>query len=153
MLVAAIETLVRLGLDLEPFEKLLEAMRSDTSLNIYKERSQSECMRVFYKHGGTFFAAASLMCLQEFLDPAALYALLRVSDDCVDDADDHVGHMEMDAAKPEAKDLGRAFQLTNFSRNIDEDIDIQRLYVPVELCEKHCMDLPLRHATRRSSAP
>ena len=25
--------------------------------------------------------------------------------------------------------------------------DIQRQYVPVELCEKHCVDLQLRHPT------
>ena len=49
---------------------------------------------------------------------------------------------EMDAARPHAKGLGRAFQLTNFSRDIDEDIDIQRQYIPVE---KHGVDLQVRH--------
>ena len=48
---------------------------------------------------------------------------------------------EIDRATPHALDLGKAFQLTNFSRDVDEDLDIQRQYVPVELCEKHGVDL------------
>jgi lycopene cyclase domain-containing protein len=197
-------------------------------------RSLYANMRYFYLHGRSFFAGASLMKLQEFLDTAALYGLFRIADDCVDDVDDHASrrqrladfegkfwkawksqdqdcyHLhpvlpsvieacsrlnfpeeffecffsrmradtgvnicqnmedcywymegsaavigdfmlpimmpdateeERDLARPYAKDLGRAFQLTNFCRDIDEDIDIQRQYVPVDLCNKHGVDL------------
>jgi len=197
-------------------------------------RSRHACMKLLYNHGRTFFAGASLMKLQQFLDTAALYGLLRIADDCVDDVDDHesrrkrlddfegkfwsawasqdvdcydkhpvlpavievsnrlkfpreffeefframrsdvqvnivrnwadaykymegsaaiVGdfmlpilmpdssQQERDEALPYAKDLGRAFQLTNFCRDIDEDIDIQRQYIPEELCRKHGVDI------------
>lgn len=36
------------------------------------------------------------------------------------------------AATEPARDLGNAFQLTNFLRDIDEDLDRQRIYVPQE---------------------
>jgi phytoene synthase len=36
------------------------------------------------------------------------------------------------AALPRARDLGNAFQLTNFLRDIDEDLDLGRVYVPQE---------------------
>jgi phytoene synthase len=36
------------------------------------------------------------------------------------------------AALPHARDLGNAFQLTNFLRDIDEDLDLGRVYLPQE---------------------
>ena len=36
------------------------------------------------------------------------------------------------AALPRARDLGNAFQLTNFLRDIDEDLDLGRVYLPQE---------------------
>lgn len=59
------------------------------SLRTELQRAQRECMRLFYNHGRTFFADASLMNVQQFLDTAALYGLFRIADDCVDDVDDH----------------------------------------------------------------
>lgn len=206
------------------------------SLRTELQRSRRACIRLFYDHGRTFFAGASLMAPQQFLDTAAVYGLMRIADDCVDDVDDFeerrrrldefegifwrcwraksaseadhpvmpavietsmrlgypdnfferffkamrsditentcetwddaieyiegsaavVGEFmlpilmpdasveEIDKARPHAKDLGRAFQLTNFSRDIDEDLDIQRQYIPVELCKKHGVDLRKR---------
>jgi lycopene cyclase domain-containing protein len=40
-------------------------------------------------------------------------------------------------ALPHARNLGNAFQLTNFLRDIHEDTTIARQYVPTELCAKH----------------
>jgi phytoene desaturase len=206
------------------------------SLRTELQRSRRECMRLIYNHGRTFFAGASLMAPQQFFDTAAIYGLMRIADDCVDDVDDfaerkrridefegifwrcwhaqtahesdhpvmpavietclrlkyprsffdrffaamrsdtevnicrtwedceryidgsaavvgefmlpilmpHSTQEEIDEARPHAMDLGRAFQLTNFSRDVDEDLDIQRQYVPVELCEKHGVDLSKR---------
>ena len=200
------------------------------------QRSRRACIHLFYNHGRTFFAGASLMAPQQLIDTAAVYGLMRIADDCVDDVDkfeerrrrlvefeaifwrcwharsaseadhqvmpavietsvrlgypddlferffkamrsdiaEHICHTwddvleyiegsaavvgefmlpilmpnssaeEIDEARPHAKDLGRAFQLTNFSRDIDEDWDIQRQYIPVELCKKHGVDLSKR---------
>jgi phytoene synthase len=36
------------------------------------------------------------------------------------------------AATPHARDLGDAFQLTNFLRDVDEDLDRDRVYLPLE---------------------
>jgi phytoene synthase len=214
------------------------------SLRTELQRSRRECMRLLYNNGRTFFAGASLMAPQQFLDTAAIYGVMRIADDCVDDVDDFderkrridefegifwrcwhakaateadhpvmpavietslrmnipvgfyqrfframrsdtrenicrtwedseiyidgsaavVGEFmlpilmpdstqaEIDAARPHAMDLGKAFQLTNFSRDIDEDLDIQRQYVPVELCEKHGVDLWKRDAQQEGFA-
>jgi 15-cis-phytoene synthase len=43
---------------------------------------------------------------------------------------------DADAAREHARDLGNAFQLTNFLRDIDEDLDRGRTYVPQEDIEK-----------------
>ena len=45
---------------------------------------------------------------------------------------------------PYAKDLGRAFQMTNFIRDIAEDLDLGRQYVPEELCKQHNVVLSLK---------
>jgi phytoene synthase len=37
-----------------------------------------------------------------------------------------------DAARPHARELGLAFQLTNFLRDVDEDLDRGRVYLPAE---------------------
>ena len=39
---------------------------------------------------------------------------------------------DADAARPHARDLGHAFQLTNFLRDVDEDLDRGRVYLPQE---------------------
>jgi 15-cis-phytoene synthase len=39
---------------------------------------------------------------------------------------------ELAAAKPHARDLGDAFQLTNFLRDVAEDLDRDRVYIPQE---------------------
>jgi 15-cis-phytoene synthase len=39
---------------------------------------------------------------------------------------------DLEAARPHARDLGNAFQLTNFLRDVAEDLDRGRVYVPQE---------------------
>ena len=39
----------------------------------------------------------------------------------------------LQVARPHARDLGLAFQLTNMLRDIGEDIDLDRQYIPVEV--------------------
>ncbi len=51
------------------------------------------------------------------------------------------------AALPHARDLGNAFQLTNFLRDIDEDLDRGRQYVPLEDSRRFQVDLTERRVT------
>merc|ERR1719160_2297421 len=48
------------------------------------------------------------------------------------------------AALPHARDLGNAFQLTNMIRDIDEDQDLDRQYIPEEICQQFGVKLSLR---------
>jgi phytoene synthase len=50
-------------------------------------------------------------------------------------------------ALPHARDLGNAFQLTNFLRDIDEDLDRDRQYVPQEDLRRFGVDLRARRCT------
>jgi len=54
---------------------------------------------------------------------------------------------DYDAALPHARDLGNAFQLTNFLRDIDEDLDRGRQYVPLEDTERFGVELTQRRIT------
>jgi phytoene synthase len=47
---------------------------------------------------------------------------------------------ESPAATPHARDLGLAFQLTNFLRDVDEDLQRGRVYIPAEDLEAHGAD-------------
>jgi phytoene synthase len=51
---------------------------------------------------------------------------------------------DYDAALPHARDLGNAFQLTNFLRDIDEDLDRGRQYIPLEDSRRFGVDLTTR---------
>ena len=51
---------------------------------------------------------------------------------------------DYDVALPHARDLGNAFQLTNFLRDIDEDLDRGRQYVPLEDSRRFDVDLTQR---------
>lgn len=51
------------------------------------------------------------------------------------------------SALPHARDLGNAFQLTNFLRDIDEDLDRGRQYVPLEDSTRFDVDLTQRSLT------
>jgi 15-cis-phytoene synthase len=50
-------------------------------------------------------------------------------------------------ALPHARDLGNAFQLTNFLRDIDEDLDRGRQYLPLEDTSRFGVDLTQRRVT------
>ena len=67
-----------------------------------------------------------------------------------DVGDGEMGDGDMDilekrrVAEEHARDLGRAFQLTNMIRDIDEDIDLRRQYVPEDLCARHNVNIDKR---------
>jgi phytoene synthase len=52
-----------------------------------------------------------------------------------------------DAARPHARDLGNAFQLTNFLRDVGEDLDRGRVYLPQEDLRRFGADPWLRRVT------
>ena len=52
-----------------------------------------------------------------------------------------------DAAFDHARDLGNAFQLTNFLRDVNEDLDRGRVYIPQEDVRRYGVDLSKRKCT------
>jgi 15-cis-phytoene synthase len=54
---------------------------------------------------------------------------------------------DIDAARPHAMDLGNAFQLTNFLRDVAEDLDRGRVYLPQEDLDRAGADPHLRRVT------
>ncbi|MER7575994.1 phytoene/squalene synthase family protein [Streptomyces sp. NPDC126514] len=53
-------------------------------------------------------------------------------------------------AAPHAAALGEAFQLTNFLRDVGEDLDRGRVYLPADLLAAHGVDRPLLEWSRRT---
>ncbi|MFV0132897.1 phytoene/squalene synthase family protein [Streptomyces sp. HMX87] len=53
-------------------------------------------------------------------------------------------------AAPHAAALGVAFQLTNFLRDVGEDLDRGRVYLPADLLATHGVDRPLLEWSRRT---
>lgn len=53
-------------------------------------------------------------------------------------------------AEPHAAALGEAFQLTNFLRDVGEDLDRGRVYLPGDLLAAHGVDRPLLEWSRRT---
>ena len=59
---------------------------------------------------------------------------------------------DYDAALPHARDLGVAFQLTNFLRDIDEDLDRGRQYIPLEDSSRSSASTSPSAVSRRNSS-
>ncbi|NUT46521.1 MAG: phytoene/squalene synthase family protein [Saccharothrix sp.] len=57
-----------------------------------------------------------------------------------------------DEAAPAAAALGRAFQLTNFLRDVGEDLDRGRVYLPVDVLDAYGVDRELLTWCRRTGA-
>jgi len=51
-----------------------------------------------------------------------------------------LGPEDIDATRPHAMDLGNAFQLTNFIRDVGEDLDRGRVYLPLDDLERFGAD-------------
>ncbi|QNE73404.1 phytoene/squalene synthase family protein [Streptomyces finlayi] len=56
-------------------------------------------------------------------------------------------------AAPHAAALGVAFQLTNFLRDVGEDLDRGRVYLPADLLAAHGVDRPMLEWSRRTGRP
>ena len=124
VLTAVGHTARRYGISDELFEDFLVSMRMDLTITAYHDRA---ALNLYMK------GSAEAIGLQ-------LLPILGT-----------VGAIE-DAA-PYAAALGRAFQLTNFLRDIDEDLDRHRVYLPADELAAYDVDRDLLvwcHVNRRT---
>jgi phytoene synthase len=117
VLKAVVHTVRAFDIDTTAFERFLRSMTMDLTLDSYETWDDL----LVYMDG-------SAAVIGEMMLP-----ILEPSD--------------YDVALPHARDLGNAFQLTNFLRDIDEDLDRGRQYVPLEDSRKFRADLTARQVT------
>ncbi|MFE0425518.1 phytoene/squalene synthase family protein [Streptomyces sp. NPDC058953] len=118
---AVADTAERYGVEHTLFADFLASMRSDLRVTEYPTYADLRT----YMHG-----SAAVIGLQ------MLPVLGTVGD--------------RDEAAPYAADLGIAFQLTNFLRDVGEDLDRGRIYLPGDLLAAHGVDRPLLEWSRRT---
>jgi 15-cis-phytoene synthase len=124
ILAAVSDTVRRYGISAELFDDFLASMRMDLTIADYANRA---ALNRYMK------GSAEAIGLQ-------LLPILGT-----------VGSTEQ--AAPYAAALGRAFQLTNFLRDIDEDLSRQRIYLPADELAAHDVDRDLLmwcHTHRRT---
>ncbi|WP_198048239.1 phytoene/squalene synthase family protein, partial [Saccharomonospora iraqiensis] len=114
LLAAVVDTAVRYRIEPELFDRFLDSMRMDLTTTDYPSRT--ELLR--YTHG-----SAEVIGLQ----------MLPVLGTVVPRAE----------AAPHAAALGAAFQLTNFLRDVAEDLDRDRVYLPADELAAHDVDREL----------
>ncbi|MEV6130504.1 phytoene/squalene synthase family protein [Streptomyces violaceusniger] len=118
---AVADTADRYGIDHTLFADFLASMRSDLTVTDYPTYAALRS----YMHG-----SAAVIGLQ----------MLPVLGTVVD----------REEAAPHAAALGVAFQLTNFLRDVGEDLDRGRVYLPADLLAAHDVDRPLLEWSRRT---
>jgi phytoene synthase len=117
VLKAVVHTVRAFDIDPEAFHRFLRSMEMDLTIDHY-ETYDDLCG---YMDGS---AAVIGEMMLPILEPADLLA-----------------------ATPPARALGEAFQLTNFLRDIDEDLDRDRQYLPQEDLRRFGVDLTERRCT------
>ncbi len=103
---AVVDTATRWSVDRELFEAFFASMAMDLTLTEYATWADL---------GGYVFGSAAVIGLQ----------MLPVLEPVTDDA------AQLDAVSCAARDLGVAFQLANFIRDVGEDLDRGRVYLPL----------------------
>ncbi|MEU0144585.1 phytoene/squalene synthase family protein [Streptomyces sp. NPDC006288] len=121
VVMAVADTAERYAIDHGLFADFLASMRSDLSVAEYPTYADLRA----YMHG-----SAAVIGLQ----------MLPVLGTVVDRAE----------AAPHAAGLGVAFQLTNFLRDVGEDLDRGRVYLPKDMLGAHGVDLHLLRWSRRT---
>ncbi|ANN18799.1 phytoene synthase [Amycolatopsis orientalis] len=111
LLTAVIDTATRFGLEEKLFRAFFTSMRMDLSVTDYATREDLDV----YVHG-----SAEVIGLQ------VLPVLGAVS--------------RREEAAPRAAALGKAFQLTNFLRDVAEDLGRGRVYLPADELKEHRVD-------------
>lgn len=126
VLAAVIHTARTYRIPAAPFQDFVDSMRMDLSVTDYPDRA---ALNVYMR------GSAEAIGLQ-------LLPVLGT-----------VGPVE--EAEPYAAALGRAFQLTNFLRDVDEDLERHRVYLPADELNAHGVDrdvLQWCHIHRRTDA-
>ncbi|GGY01149.1 phytoene/squalene synthase family protein [Streptomyces djakartensis] len=118
---AVADTADRYGIEVTLFADFLASMRADLTVTDYPTYADLRA----YMHG-----SAAVIGLQ----------MLPVLGTVV----------PREEAAPYAADLGVAFQLTNFLRDVGEDLDRGRVYLPADLLAAHGVDRPLLEWSRRT---
>ncbi|MCP9985518.1 phytoene/squalene synthase family protein [Streptomyces sudanensis] len=118
---AVADTADRYAIDHRLFADFMASMRSDLSVTDYPTYADLRA----YMHG-----SAAVIGLQ----------MLPVLGTVV----------PREEAAPHAAALGVAFQLTNFLRDVGEDLDRGRVYLPADLLAAHGVDRPLLEWSRRT---
>ncbi|MEU4465008.1 phytoene/squalene synthase family protein [Streptomyces sp. NPDC024017] len=118
---AVADTADRYGIEVTLFADFLASMRADLTVTDYPTYADLRA----YMHG-----SAAVIGLQ----------MLPVLGTVV----------PREAAGPHAAALGVAFQLTNFLRDVGEDLDRGRVYLPADLLAAHGVDRPLLEWSRRT---
>jgi 15-cis-phytoene synthase len=114
ILAAVSHTARRYGISDELFDDFLAAMRMDLTVTDYPDRAALNS----YMKGSAEAIGLQLLPILGTIGPSA-------------------------QAAPYAAALGRAFQLTNFLRDIDEDLMRQRVYLPADELAAHDVDRDL----------
>ncbi|WP_432043052.1 phytoene/squalene synthase family protein [Streptomyces cadmiisoli] len=118
---AVADTAARYGIEHSLFADFLASMRADLTVTDYPTYADLRA----YMHGSA--AAIGLQML-----PVLGTVVPR------------------EVAAPHAAALGVAFQLTNFLRDVGEDLDRGRVYLPADLLAAHGVDRPLLEWSRRT---
>ncbi|AXI75550.1 phytoene/squalene synthase family protein [Streptomyces bacillaris] len=123
VILALSDTVRRYGIDHRHFTDFLASMRSDLTVGGYA--SYDELGR--YMHGSAAVIGLQMLPVLGTVGPR-------------------------EEAAPHAAALGVAFQLTNFLRDVGEDLDRGRLYLPAELLAAHGVDRGRFEWSRRTGA-
>jgi 15-cis-phytoene synthase len=118
---AVADTAERYAIDPRLFADFMASMRSDLSVTDYPTYAELRA----YMHG-----SAAVIGLQML--PVLGTVVAR------------------EEAAPHAAALGVAFQLTNFLRDVGEDLDRGRVYLPADLLAAHGVERPLLEWSRRT---
>jgi 15-cis-phytoene synthase len=114
VLAAVVHTVRELQLDTELFDRFFAAMRKDLTVTRYATYAELED----YMDGSAAVIGEMMLPVLRPADPAM--------------------------ARPGARTLGVAFQLTNFLRDVGEDLDRGRIYLPQDEAERFGVDVAAR---------
>ncbi|MGJ6980416.1 phytoene/squalene synthase family protein [Aestuariimicrobium soli] len=117
VMAAIVDSIGSRGTDPECFERFFRAMASDLDRSTWQSWQE---LREVYMEGSAAVIGEMMLPVLEPLTPEA---------------------------KGPARSLGNAFQLTNFLRDVDEDLDRGRVYLPQEDLLRHGADPWLRRVT------
>ena len=117
VMAAIVESIRRRGTDPECFERFFSAMEADLTRDSWETWPE---LRDVYMEGSAAVIGEMMLPVLETRSPGA---------------------------REPARSLGNAFQLTNFLRDVAEDLDRGRVYLPQEDLRRHGADPALRRVT------